>query len=115
MMQSQAKKIDDLENCYNALARSLIKHASFVYNSNIKFEKEDIINFTAAVLADGLEPVTDGNNATLSVEEVGNRLMRMEKAELTNEDEVEEIKSKIYSALKQRFDDDKRLDTYSRI
>lgn len=115
MIRSQAKMIDDLENCYNGLARSLIKHSSFFYNSDIPVTKEEILNFTAKILAESLEPLTDGNDATMTIEEVGNRLMRMEDANLSNDDDVNVMKSKIHNALKDDFEADKRTDTYWRI
>ena len=63
MMRSQTKIIDDLENCYNFLAQSIIKHASFYYNSNIPITKEDILDITSAVLADSFEPLIGDNDA----------------------------------------------------
>lgn len=115
MIRSQAKMIDDLENCYNALSNSLKKHSSFIYNSKANITKEDVLNFTAAILADSLEPLVDNDDAAFSIEEIGNRLMRMEDASLSNDDDSNTIKNKIYHALKEDFETDKHLDTYWRI
>ena len=41
--------------------------------------------------------------------------MRMEDASLSNDDDSNTIKNKIYHALKEDFETDKHLDTYWRI
>ena len=110
-MRSQAKVIDDLENCYNSLAQSLIKQASFYYNSGIPVTKETILDVTSKILADSFEWLLE-NDAVVSVEELNHRLLRMDKADIETGDDEKEIRDKLYYALKERFELDKKTGTY---
>jgi hypothetical protein len=112
MIRSQAKIIDDLENCYNALAISLVKSASFYYNSGIRVDKETILETTARALAASLEPLLE-DDSVVSVEELNSRLLRIVNADINNNDDSDEILNELYRALKEKFDTDKKLDTYT--
>ena len=112
MIRSQTKIIDDLENCYNAQARSIIKQASFYYNSGIPIDKETILDITSRTLADSFECLLE-NDAVISVEELNHRLLRMDSANIETGDDEKEIRNKLYRALKDKFDTDKKLDTYA--
>lgn len=111
MMRSQTKIIDDLENCYNSLARGVIKQASFYYNSGIPITKETILDITSEVLAGSFESLLE-NDAVITVEELNHRLLRMDNAGIETGDDENEIRNKLYHALKNKFDTDKKLDTY---
>ncbi len=106
------KIIDDLGNCYNALAQSIIKQASFYYNSGIPIDKGAILDITSKTLADSFECLLE-NDAVISVEELNHRLLRMDNANIEIGDDENEIRNKLYHALKDKFDTDKKLDTYA--
>ena len=107
MIRSQMKIIDDLGNCYNALAQSIIKQASFYYNSGIPIDKETILDITSKKLADSFECLLK-NDAVISVEELNLRLLRMDNANVEIGDDENEIRNKLYRALKDKCDTDKK-------
>ena len=112
MYDSNGIIIDDLGNCYNALAQSIIKQASFYYNSGIPIDKGTILDITSKTLADSFECLLE-NDAVISVEELNHRLLRMDSANIEIGDDKNEIRNKLYRALKDKFDTDKKLDTYA--